>query len=109
LAVPADPHPNHAAIARSGSSERLAAGWEADAMADGSALDDGTYDALVIDAEVGDDGWCRVELTILGGPHKGEVVAVRTDGVEDDRALDLLGIPATLVVADGVPAVTFEP
>jgi hypothetical protein len=76
---------------------------------DGSILDDGSYDALVVDAEVGDDGWCRVELTILGGAHKGQVVAVRTDGVADDRALDLLGIPATLEVTDGVPAVTFEP
>jgi hypothetical protein len=74
-----------------------------------SALDDGSYDALVVDAEVTDDGWCRVELTILDGAHKGEVVAVRTDGVDDDRALDLLGIPATLVVEGGVPAVTFEP
>jgi hypothetical protein len=74
-----------------------------------SALDDGSYDALVVDAEVDDEGWCRVELTILGGAHKGEVVAVRTAGVADDQALDLLGIPATLVVAGGVPAVTFEP
>jgi hypothetical protein len=76
---------------------------------DGSALDDGSYDALVVDAEPTGDGWCRVELTILAGAHKGEVVAVRTDGVAEDDALDLLGIPATLVVAGGVPAVTFEP
>jgi len=76
---------------------------------DGSALDDGTYDALVVDAGPGDDGWCRVELTIIGGPHKGEVVSVRTAAISDDQALDLLGIPATLVVTDGTPAVTFEP
>ena len=76
---------------------------------DGSALDDGSYDALVVDAETADDGWCRVELTILGGAHKGEVVAVRTGGITDDEALDLLGIPATLVVRSGVPTVTFEP
>lgn len=76
---------------------------------DGGALDDGTYDALVVDAESGDEGWCRIELTILGGAHKGEVVAVRTDGITDESALDLLGIPATLVVADGVPRVAFEP
>jgi len=77
--------------------------------AEPSALDDGSYDALVVDAEPTGDGWCRVELTILGGAHKGEVVAVRTDGVSEDAALDLLGIPATLVVADGVPTVAFEP
>jgi hypothetical protein len=78
---------------------------------DGSTLDDGTYDALVVDATTGDDdgGWCRIELTILGGAYKGEVVAVRTAAVDADRALDLLGIPATLVVAGGTPSVTFEP
>ena len=76
---------------------------------DGSALDDGWYDALVVDAEAIEGGWCRVELTILGGARKGEVVAVRTDGVAEDDVLDLLGIPATLVVAHGVPRVTFEP
>jgi hypothetical protein len=73
-----------------------------------SALDDGSYDALVIDATAADDG-CRVELTILGGPHKGEVVAVRTVAIDDDAALDLLGVPATIVVSGGVPQVTFEP
>jgi hypothetical protein len=76
---------------------------------DGSALDDGTYDALVVDAETGGDGWCRVELTLLDGAHKGEVVAVRTEGVAPGDALDLLGIPATLIVADGIPNLTFEP
>jgi hypothetical protein len=71
-------------------------------------LDDGTYDALVVDATPADDGSCRVELTILGGPHKGQVVALRRAGMAD-RALDLLGIPATLTVADGVPSIRFEP
>ena len=74
-----------------------------------AALDDGSYDALVVDAEPTGGGWCRVELTILGGTHKGEVVAVRTDAVAEGDALDLLGIPATLVVAGGVPTVAFEP
>jgi len=71
-------------------------------------LEDGSYDALVVDATPADDGSCSVELTILAGPHKGEVVAVRRSGLAD-RALDLLGIPATLTVADGVPTVRFEP
>jgi hypothetical protein len=76
-------------------------------MAD--VLDDGSYDALVVDATPLDDGSCRVELTILAGPHKGEVVALRRPGLADDQALDLLGVPATLTVSDGVPAVRFEP
>jgi hypothetical protein len=71
-------------------------------------LEDGSYDAMVVDATSADDGSCSVELTILAGPHKGEVVAVRRAGLAD-RALDLLGIPATLTVADGVPTVRFEP
>ena len=75
-------------------------------MAD--VLEDGTYDALVVDATPADDGSCRVELTILTGPHKGEIVTVRSTGLAD-RALDLLGIPATLTVTDGAPAVRFEP
>lgn len=71
-------------------------------------LEDGSYDALVVDATADDDGSCRVELTIIDGPHKGEVVGVRRPGLAD-RALDLLGIPATLTVTDGTPSVRFEP
>ena len=74
----------------------------------GEVLADGTYDALVVDATPQDDGSCRVELTILAGPHKGEVVALRRAGLAE-RALDLLGIPATLTVTEGVPSVRFEP
>jgi hypothetical protein len=76
-----------------------------DAMVD---LDDGTYDALVVDATSTDDGACRVELTILGGTHKGEVVSLRATGLTSEP-LDLLGIPATLTINSGTPSVTFEP
>lgn len=73
-------------------------------------LDDGTYDALVFDAEADDDtdGVVTVELTILAGEHKGAVVSLRTDAWEGEP-LDLLGIPATLTVTDGTPSVVFEP
>lgn len=71
-------------------------------------LEDGTYDALVFDAADHPDGGIEVELTILSGPHKGEVVALVSHDWSGD-ALDLLGIPATLTVAGGRPAVTFEP
>lgn len=73
-----------------------------------TALTDGSYDALVVDATAEPDGSCRVDLTILDGTYKGEVVTLRARGMAD-RALDLLGIPATLVVEDGAPSVTFEP
>lgn len=71
-------------------------------------LEDGTYDALVFDADDAEGGGVAVELTILAGGHKGEVVSVVSHDWEGD-ALDLLGIPATLVVTDGRPQVIFEP
>ena len=72
-------------------------------------LADGTYDALVIDAEPLDDRRVAVDLTILSGSHKGDVVSVRAPTPPRGDVLDLLGIPATLRVADGAPSVTFEP
>lgn len=70
-------------------------------------LADGTYDTLVIDAEHRADGRTACELALLAGEHKGEVVTVVADLSGDP--LDLLGVPATLVVADGEPQVTLEP
>ena len=71
-------------------------------------LQDGTYDALVFDADETEGGGVAVELTILAGEHKGEVVSVVSHDWQGD-ALDLLGIPASLVVTGGRPRVTFEP
>lgn len=43
-------------------------------------LEDGTYDAVVVDAEEGPAPHStRVELAIAAGPHKGELVAIVTD------------------------------
>jgi hypothetical protein len=70
-------------------------------------LPDGSYDAIVVDAEAV-DGVVAIELTILGGDHKGEVVGLRSPDLDSDPAL-LLGIPATLTVSDGVPKVSLEP
>lgn len=71
-------------------------------------LEDGDYDAIVFDADVDVGGGLAVELTIIGGDHKGEVVSLRTEDCSGD-ALDLLGVPATITVADGAPSVRFEP
>ena len=71
-------------------------------------LEDGTYEALVFDADDHPDGGIAVELTILAGEHKGAVVSVVSHSWTGD-ALDLLGIPATITVAGGHPRVTFEP
>jgi hypothetical protein len=69
-------------------------------------LDDGTYDTLVIDAEA-DGAAIALELTIVAGPHKGEVVSVRALHLDRDP-LDLMGLPATLTVTSGEPAVVVE-
>ena len=70
-------------------------------------LPDGTYDAMVVDAAGAEDGTVAVELTIVAGPAKGEVVALRATGLPGDP-LDLLGVPATITVRDGAPAVRLE-
>lgn len=74
----------------------------------GGVLPDGAYDALVVDATEHDDGSVAVELTIVAGTAKGEVVTLRATGLTGDP-LDLLGVPATVTVAGGTPSVRFEP
>jgi hypothetical protein len=73
-----------------------------------SPLVDGTYDALVVDASTGDDGSIGVEVTIVTGPAKGEVVSLRTADLGATDPLDLLGLPATLMVRDGAPSLRLE-
>jgi len=71
------------------------------------ALADGTYDALVVDADDRGDGTMGVELTIVAGPARGEVVTLVARNLRGDP-LDLLGVPAMITVRDGSPAVRFE-
>lgn len=82
-------------------------------MADDGPLADGTYDVIVVDADEvagppGAPAAVSLDLTILGGPSKGEIVSVQAVGLDDDPVL-LLGIPGTLTVEDGVPRVDLEP
>ena len=86
-------------------------------------LADGTYDAIVVDATdvggtdvegtdvegtgVGGRAGLRLELTIVGGPHKGDVVAVRVQHLAM-TAVETLGLPARLVVTDQRPEVVLE-
>jgi len=78
---------------------------------DMSMLPDDTYDAFVIDARDEQDeqhnAVTRVELTITSGEHKGDVVAVRAPRFAGD-AIDLIGLPARLIVRNGTPTVDFE-
>jgi hypothetical protein len=76
-------------------------------------LDDGTYDVMVVDATeaegpIGSAGPAiLVDLTVLGGPHKGELITITAAGLERDP-LDLLAVPGTLVVESGRPQLTLE-
>jgi hypothetical protein len=71
-------------------------------------LGDGTYDALVVDAD-GDGHPDAVLLTlaITAGAAKGEVVEVRAAHLSHEP-LDLLAMPCILVVAGGEPTVVFD-
>jgi hypothetical protein len=71
------------------------------------ALDDGTYDAVVVDAAQDADGVMHIELTVSSGAHRGDVVKVAARDVRRSW-IDLLGSPATLTVEGGTPRVDFE-
>ena len=71
-----------------------------------TVLDDGSYDAFVVDADIGADGVARVELAITSGARKGDLVSVRAR--VDDDPIALLGLPALLIVDGGEPRVVFD-
>ncbi|MGH9276112.1 MAG: hypothetical protein ACRDZU_15820 [Acidimicrobiales bacterium] len=69
-------------------------------------LADGTYDVIVVDAAATADA-LHLEVTILAGEHKGEVVGVKAVGLTTDE-LDALGMPGTLTVRDGAPSIVLD-
>jgi len=64
---------------------------------------DGTYDVFIVDATPGEAGAWQLELTILAGEHKGEVVTLHATALRGTE-FDLIGMPGTLRVTEGVPA-----
>ena len=70
-------------------------------------LADGRYDVFVVDAVADGPAALRVDVTILAGEHKGEVIAVRAEGLAIDE-LDALGLPGTLTVEAGEPTLALE-
>lgn len=80
-------------------------------MSDGVAADaplpDGEYPAFIVDVEEDDGAVHALDLTILTGDHKGEVVRVAASGMTGSF-VDLLGMPATITVAGGTPSVTVD-
>ena len=71
-------------------------------------LPDGSYDAIVVDAEEVGDDHVGLELTVLAGPEKGRVVELKGPRGDHD-AIALLGVPATITVTAAVPRVRLEP
>jgi hypothetical protein len=70
-------------------------------------LPDGVYDVFVVDA-VEEDGVVHLELTILSGEQKSEVVRLASPNLHGEPVL-LLGTPGTLTVTDSVPHLQLEP
>lgn len=77
----------------------------------GRVIEDGEYQAFIVDAEEGraDDGaeLLHLSVTILNGPRKGEVVELAAERL-GRTSIDVMGMPATLVVAEGRPALTID-
>jgi hypothetical protein len=71
-------------------------------------LPDGSYEAIVVDAD--GDGVADVmvlSITVLTGEHKGHVVDVQAVQLQYDP-IDLLAMPCVLVVQGGEPKVIFD-
>jgi hypothetical protein len=74
-------------------------------------IDDGTYDAFIVDAEegIGDDGTelMHLSVTILSGTRRGDVVDIAAVRL-GRSSIDLIGMPATLTVTDGAPSLSID-
>jgi hypothetical protein len=68
------------------------------------AIEDGTYDVVVIEPLEGEDESLLLELVITSGAHRGDVI--RVDARLDIAWTELLGAPATLTVSDGKPHIS---
>lgn len=75
-------------------------------MTEAFRLPDGAYDVLVVDAAA-EGETLALEITIVSGNHKGEVVGIRATNYDVDE-LELLGMPGTLHVENGVPRFVVE-
>ncbi len=70
-------------------------------------LPDGSYDVFVVDATADGPRALRLDVSVLGGEHKGEVVTMRAEGLGVEE-LDALGMPGTLTVRGGEPRLDLE-
>ena len=71
-------------------------------------LADGSYEVLVVEVVPAPSrAEMQLELALVTGAHKGDVVRVRAEGLRRDP-VDLLGLPATLIVSEGEPELRFD-
>ncbi|MEO6989644.1 MAG: hypothetical protein ABI239_13475 [Aquihabitans sp.] len=71
-------------------------------------LEDGTYDAIVVDANDGpSNDVVSLELAVTSGPHRGQVITINASGLNRDP-IELLAVPATITVLDGKPVVQLD-
>jgi hypothetical protein len=63
---------------------------------------DGTYNVIVVSADETDDDGSRVDIAFVEGAYKGATLTLRST-MSIDRAIVLLGLPATLEVNEGKP------
>ena len=66
-------------------------------------IPDGRYDVIVVDAETFDENTIRIELVMVDGDARGDVIAIRGPRRATDP-ITLLGLPGVLVVDNGVPS-----
>ncbi len=72
-----------------------------------SELADGRYDVIVVDVETIDESTIRIDLAMVQGDRRGEVIAIRGPSSQRDP-LDLLGLPGVIVVDGGNPRLVIE-
>lgn len=72
-------------------------------------LPDGDYDVIVVEAADDDahDGRLHLSVTVLAGAHKSEVVDLAISNF-GRPGYELLGLPGTLTVTDGLPHLDIE-
>lgn len=76
-------------------------------VSDTPGLEDGSYEAFIVDADRSADGAMHLDVVITTGEHKGFVVSVVTgDGLGDE--FELMGVPAVLFVTAGRPSVRLD-
>ena len=68
-----------------------------------SAIEDGIYEVIVVEADELVDGAIALSLAIASGSHRGDVVQLRATHL-DRGWIELLAAPGTLTVINGEPS-----